>query len=200
MRVAGLVLAAGGGSRFGGPKALVQFSGSSLVQRAMQTATEGGCDVVVAVVGAHAIPVLRAARGNADCIVINPHWQEGLSSSLHAGLAALPATDVQAALVMLVDQPLVTPALVTRLISAWRSGAPAVAATYGGVRRTPVVLDRSVWAELLAAAHGDRGARGWLRSHPDQVAAVACDDVGAPDDIDTPADLQRLVMAAAARD
>lgn len=200
MRVAGLVLAAGGGSRFGGPKALVQFHGSSLVHRAMQTVTDGGCDMVVAVVGAQATPVLWAARGKADCVVVNPHWQEGLASSLHAGLAALRATDVQAAVVMLVDQPLVTPPLVTRLIDACRSGAPAAAATYGGVMRTPVVLDRSVWAQVLDAAHGDSGARGWLRSHPDQVAAVACDDVGAPDDIDTWADLQRLVMAAAERD
>lgn len=195
MRAAGLVLAAGGGSRFGGPKALVEFQGSTLLDRALGTVAQGGCDVVAAVVGAEAASVLRVARGSADCVVVNPQWRSGLSSSLHAGLAALQTANVDAAVVVLADQPFVTPALVSRLIRTWQGGAPAAVATYGGAMRTPVVLDRSVWDEVLAAAHGDAGARTWLRSHPEQVTAVACDDVGSSEDIDTAADLRRLSMA-----
>ena len=196
MSIAGLVLAAGGGSRFGGPKALVEFRGSTLVRRAARTLASGGCDPVFAVVGAQAPRVLRSVRPLTGCVVVNPRWQEGLATSLRAGLDALGSTDAAAAVVALVDQPLVTPALVARLIATWRDGNAVVAAAYGGAVRTPVLLDRSIWAEVMRAAHDDQGARAWLRSHPERVVAVACDDVGAPDDIDTEADLQRLVRSA----
>jgi CTP:molybdopterin cytidylyltransferase MocA len=90
---------------------------------------------------------------------------------------------------VLVDQPLVSAETLRRLGDAWRAGAVAAVATYDRKPRNPVVLDRSVWAEVRAAAVGDVGARDWLRSHPDQVVEVACDGTGDPADIDTPADL-----------
>jgi nicotine blue oxidoreductase len=93
---------------------------------------------------------------------------------------------------MPVDQPLVTPALVSRLIGAWREGADAVVATYGGEMSTPVVLDRSLWPDVESRAVGDVGARAFLRSNLDLVTPLACDDVGDPSDIDTEDDLRRL--------
>lgn len=191
MTVAGVVLAAGGGRRFGGPKALVEFGGSTLVQRCAETLAAGGCGPVLAVVGAEAPRVIRSARVATQCVAINPDWEQGLSSSLRIGLRMTWSTDVGATVVALADQPLVSAVAVERLIAAWAAGAQAAVSTYGGAARNPVIFDRSVWGEVAEAAAGDEGARGWLRRSP-AVVRVACDDAGAPDDVDTPQDLARL--------
>jgi nicotine blue oxidoreductase len=190
--LAGLVLAAGAGSRLGRPKALLRVGGELLVERACRVLAAGGCGPLVIVLGAAADEVLGAARLPAGATVVrNPDWPTGMGSSLRAGLAALPA-GAGAVVVGLVDQPLVRPEAVGRLAAAWRAGAVAAVATYGGQPRNPVLLTRPVLADVAAAATGDRGAREWLRRHPDLVAAVPCDDAGDPADIDTPADLSAL--------
>jgi len=187
---AGLVLAAGSGSRLGRPKALVVHAGELLLDRAVRVAREAGCDPVVVVLGAAADEV-RATASLAGCQVVdNPGWASGMGSSLRAGLAALLPSPAGAVVVLLVDQPRVTPEAVRRVTAA--TGRPAAAASYAGALRNPVRLDRSVWAEVSASATGDRGARAWLRASPDRVQAVPCDDVADPTDIDTPADLAAL--------
>lgn len=123
--------------------------------------------------------------------VHNPDWATGMGSSLAAGLRALPG-DCPAAVIALVDQPLVGVAAVRRLIAAYRAGAEVVVATYQGRPRNPVLLARRHWAAVLGAAVGDAGARPFLRAHPDLVTQVECADTGRPDDVDTPADLARL--------
>jgi CTP:molybdopterin cytidylyltransferase MocA len=115
-----------------------------------------------------------------------------MGASLRAGLEAAAAVGCEAVAVILVDQPLVSAEALRRLGDAWRAGAVAAVATYGGKPRNPVVLDHSIWTEVAAAAVGDVGARGWLRSHPERVVGVACDDSGDPVDIDTPSDLIEL--------
>jgi CTP:molybdopterin cytidylyltransferase MocA len=90
--------------------------------------------------------------------------------------------------------------VVRRLIDAWRSGAgPAVIAAYGGQPRNPVLLDRSVWADVAANVEGDEGARLWLREvqreRPERIVLVECSDIGDPVDLDTPEDLQTLIDA-----
>ena len=192
MSVAGLVLAAGAGRRIGGPKALLEFGGSTLVQRCAETLSRGGCTPVVAVIGAEAARVMRPARVATRCVAVNPDWRQGVSSSLRTGLALLRGTDTRAAVVALVDQPLISAAVVERLLHAWGGHEAAVVATYGGLPRNPVLLDRSVWEQVADTAVGDEGARAWLRGHADAVVRIACDDAGAPDDIDTPEDLERL--------
>jgi CTP:molybdopterin cytidylyltransferase MocA len=189
--LAGIVLAAGGGSRFGGPKALVRLDGELLVERAVRVLRAAGCRAVLVVLGAGADGVRAAADLTGVSTVDNPGWPTGMASSLRAGLAAVPA-GAGAAVVALVDQPLVTAAAVQRLAAAWRGGAVAAVAGYGGQPRNPVLLDRSVFAEVAAAAAGDAGARAWLRAHPDRVTLVPCDGLGDPFDIDTPADLATL--------
>jgi CTP:molybdopterin cytidylyltransferase MocA len=187
--LAGLVLAAGGGSRLGQPKALLRLAGELLVERACRLLVDGGCGPLVVVLGAAAADVLEVARLPAGAIVVhNPDWPTGMASSLRAGLAALPA-EAGAVVIGLVDQPLVHPEAVRRLAAAWRSGALAAVASYRGEPRNPVLLARPVLAEVAATATGDRGARGWLRGHPDQTRLVPCDDAGDPADIDTPDDL-----------
>jgi nicotine blue oxidoreductase len=189
--VAGIVLAAGAGSRFGGPKALVRFGAELLVERACRLLADGGCDPLLVVLGAAADQV-RAEATLPPLTVLNPDWPSGIGSSVRAGLAAVPGT-LDAAVVALADEPLVGVASVRRLVAAWRAGLPpgvhAAAATYAGRQRNPVLLTRPVFAAVSAAATGDRGARVWLRSHPAQVIGVPCDDTGDALDVDTPDDL-----------
>jgi CTP:molybdopterin cytidylyltransferase MocA len=193
MRVAGLVLAAGGGSRYGSPKALVRLRGRLLVERAADLLAAGGCDPVVVVLGAAADQVLAAARLPPTGVrtVVNPDWPTGMGSSLRVGLAAVPA-EAEAVVVTLVDTPGLGPESVRRLVAA---GGPdgAAQATYGGRRGHPVLLGRTVITEVAAAATGDRGAGPWLAAHPERVRLVPCDGTGDPRDVDVPDDLAAVV-------
>jgi len=177
-----LILAAGAGRRYGGPKALVTFQGSLLVQRAAETLAEGGCAPIVVVVGAEAQRVRAAAPGldYAD----NPDWATGMASSLRAGLAALRDSPAEAAVVLLVDMPGVTPAAVRR-ITADTTPQSLVMGGYGDRRGHPVLLGRDHWAGVAATASGDRGARDYLRAHHDQVRVVPVADIADDFDLDT---------------
>lgn len=190
--VAGLVLAAGEGRRFGTPKALVRLGDHLLVERATATLRASGCAPVVVVLGAAAGEVARTADLGDAVVVVNDGWAAGMGSSLCTGLTALTDLAADAAVVLLVDQPQVTPDLVRRLVAHHTPGVAAVSASYGGHRRNPVLLDGSVWAEVMAAAEGDVGARAWMNTHSERVLLVACDDLGSDLDIDTPADLDLL--------
>ncbi|TDB90024.1 nucleotidyltransferase family protein [Actinomadura sp. KC216] len=182
---AGLLLAAGEGSRLGRPKATLELDGERLVDRGVRMLRDAGCSPAIVVVGAEPVEVIGAV------VVPNPEWREGMGSSLRAGLAALPPA-CPAAVIALVDQPLITSAAVGRLIDAYEAGAEIAVATYGGERRNPVLLRAAHFGAAAEAAVGDTGARGFLRAHPGLITPVPCDDVAAPDDIDTPDDLTAL--------
>lgn len=195
MTACGLLLAAGSGSRFGRPKALVELDGELFVERGVRLLVEGGCHEVTVVLGAAADAVRAQSDLAGAHVVVNADWASGMGSSLRAGLTALGTGPAAAAVVALADQPLVGPAAVRRLLAAWATGAVAAVATYGGRPRNPVLLARSVWPDVLRIATGDAGARGFLRAHPDLVTPVPCDGTGSPYDVDTVAD---LAVAAAA--
>ena len=184
-RVAGVLLAAGEGKRLGTPKALVELGGRRLVDRGADLLRDGGTAPVLVVTGAAPVTVPGAI------LVPNPDWRTGMGSSLTAGLRALPG-ECTAAVIALVDQPLIGADAVRRLISAYQAGAELVVAAYHGRARNPVLLARGHWAGVIAAADGDTGARPYLRAHPGLVTLVECGDVGAPDDVDTPEDLARV--------
>jgi len=190
-RVAGVLLAAGQGSRFGRPKALVELDGQTLAERGVAMLLAGGADPVLVVTGAAPVTL---APGHQVHTVYNGEWRTGMGSSLRAALRSAPLLppDVGAAVVALADQPLVGAEAVARLIAAYRSGASVAVAAYGGQPRNPVLLAREHWAEVIATAAGDQGARAFLRARPDLVTLVECGDTGRPDDIDTPADLDRI--------
>jgi CTP:molybdopterin cytidylyltransferase MocA len=183
--VAGILLAAGSGSRLGQPKALVELGGESLAQRGAALLRDGGAAPVVVVTGAAAVDLPGVLT------VHNPRWRTGMGSSLAAGLATVPDS-CSAVVIALVDQPLVGPEAVRRLIAAHAAGASVAVATYAGAPRNPVLLGRGHWAEVTALAVGDTGARPFLRAHPELVIAVECGDTGSPDDLDAPGDLHRL--------
>ncbi len=191
-RVAGVLLAAGEGSRLGSPKALVELGGVRLVDRGIALLRDGGTAPVVAVTGAAVVDLLGVI------MVHNPDWRSGMGSSLAVGLGSVPLS-CDAAVVALVDQPLVGPGSVRRLIDAYRAGAQVAVAAYHGRQRNPVLLAREHWPAVIALAAGDVGARPFLRAHPDLVTVVECADTGSPDDVDTPEDLARITgMLAAA--
>jgi CTP:molybdopterin cytidylyltransferase MocA len=183
--VAGILLAAGSGSRLGQPKALVDIGGQPLVTRGVTLLRDGGAAPVIVVTGATAVDLTGVIT------VHNPHWATGMGSSLAAGLATAP-DECAAAVVALVDQPLVGAAAVRRLIAAFRAGVGVAVAAYDGRPRNPVLLARPHWAEVTALAAGDAGAREFLRAHPELVTLVECGDTGRPDDIDTSEDLARI--------
>ena len=210
--VAGLLLAAGGGRRLGGrPKALLPYGGRTLVEHAAAVLRAGGCRPVHVVLGAAADEVRERADLSGCVIVENPLWEEGMGSSLRAGLASLaghpPGLAGQAAagrpsavLIGLVDQPDIGPEAVARVLAAARSGedlvSALVSAMYDGRRGHPVLIGAARWAGVAAGAGEDRGARTYLREHAEQTVLVECGDVGDPADIDTPADLRLLRPAA----
>jgi CTP:molybdopterin cytidylyltransferase MocA len=200
-RVAGLLLAAGGGRRLGGrPKALLTHRGRPLVAHAAAALRAGGCDPVHVVVGA-AAPEVRAALTSSTegCVAIGNHrWDEGMGTSLRAGLDSLRHTGgrVDAALVLLVDQPGVGAGAVARLVRAFaEAGAPRdalICAAYAGRRGHPVLLGARHWAGVVSAAVGDRGARDHLRAHEAEITLVECADIAEDFDVDMPDDLDRL--------
>jgi CTP:molybdopterin cytidylyltransferase MocA len=203
--VAGVLLAAGEGSRFGRPKALIEVNGRNLAERGADLLRSGGADPILIVTGAAQIE-LGGTR-----TVYNPEWRTGMGSSLRAALQALTGAgdsgnadataggglNVGAVVVALADQPLVGPESVARLIAAYRAGAGVAVAAYDGQPRNPVLLAREHWPEVIATATGDTGARAFLRARADLVTLVECGDTGRPDDIDTPADLARVAAALA---
>lgn len=178
--VVGLLLAAGSGERFGGPKGLARDAdGTSWLLRSVQALRP--CDEVVVVVGAEAERVaallpMSVPRVRAD------DWAEGMGASLRAGLESLVATDHDTALVSLVDLPDVDAAVVARLVASSLGAADLARAAYDGVPGHPVLIGRDHWAGVVATAEGDRGARDYLASH--EVALVECGDLATGVDVD----------------
>ncbi|MFL5806135.1 MAG: NTP transferase domain-containing protein [Roseiflexaceae bacterium] len=190
-QIAAIILAAGSATRMGRPKQLLDWGGRPLVRVVAEQALAASLGQVLVVVGAARDAVTAALEGLPLRIVANPDYAIGQSTSLRAGVAAL-GPDVAAALVMLGDQPFVTPAILGRITAEWRSsGASIVAPVYAGQRGNPVLFARAVFPELLTIA-GDQGARGVLAADPARIRLVAFDDGRPLADIDTPDDYERF--------
>jgi CTP:molybdopterin cytidylyltransferase MocA len=198
-----VVLAAGSSSRMpGSQKLLLEFDGRPMVRHAVEAAADGGCHQVVVVYSSD--DVMEAVDGAAE-VVYNPHAHTGMASSLKAGLRAL-RPEIEAAVVLLGDQPLVGSRTVAALLRAWRreGSRPAVAVSRKGAApgearpgrpasahwTPPVVLAREMWEELYAL-EGDAGARQILDGHPELLDTVPAP--GRPDDIDTPEDYAKIL-------
>ncbi|SDZ06000.1 molybdenum cofactor cytidylyltransferase [Geodermatophilus africanus] len=182
--VAGLVLAAGGGRRYGMPKALVEYEGSLLVERAVRTA-RAVCDPVLVVLGAQAVDVWRTADLDGATVLANRDWETGMASSLRTGLDGLRGWPgrVDAALVTLVDLPGMTPEAL-RAVAAHAAPDALAVATYDGVRGHPVLLGREHWAGVAGTVTGDEGARRYLAGRA--VTEVDCTGLADPTDLDVP--------------
>ncbi len=185
--IGAVLLAAGQGSRFGPqPKLLALLDGKPLVRHAAEAAAASSARPLVAVLGAHADHVRVALDGLGFIFVENPDYASGLSTSLRAGLAALPA-DTRAAIVLLGDMPRVEPSHLDALIGAFLKADPppcAVIPVHSGRRGNPVLIDHHRLAPELAALAGDRGA-GKLLARLDDVVELPADSA-IEFDVDTP--------------
>jgi CTP:molybdopterin cytidylyltransferase MocA len=185
--IAGLVLAAGGGTRFGAePKLLADLHGRPVLQHSLEAATQvRALDRVLVVLGAHAETVLaRVPLGRAEPLVCK-RWHEGLSASLQCGVDAL--ADAAKIVVTLGDQPLITPSIVERFARE----PPGARAVYDGRPGHPVVLGPQQ-IRALRGLTGDRGAREILDG-----PLVEMGDLDAARDLDTPEDLREIRCQAA---
>ena len=194
-RVAAVVLAAGASQRFGAPKQLLPWQGSTLLGHVVDVALASPVHEVVVVLG-HQAEACRAELGDRPArVVVNPEWGLGQSSSVLAGLAALPA-QVNAVLFLLADQPGVTPGVLNALIERHRATlAPVVWPEYRGRRGNPVLFDRVTFPELMRLS-GDAGGRSVLQAHAQHAERVPVSDPSVVFDIDTQADYTRALGRA----
>lgn len=176
-QIAGVLLAAGAGIRYGMPKVLA--AQGLWLESAVNSLSGGGCDDVVVVLGAAVVEVPEPARA-----VIATDWRDGMGASLRAGLAAIPDADY--AVMLTVDTPDIGADVVGRVLGAARASQSGIArATYDGRPGHPVVVARRHWPSLLETLHGDEGARRFLAARSD-VVTVECADLATGLDIDTP--------------
>jgi CTP:molybdopterin cytidylyltransferase MocA len=175
MVTAGILLAAGAGTRYGAPKVLA--AEGRWLAAAVAALSGGGCDDVAVVLGAALVDVPAPAR-----VVVAEDWASGMAASLRAGFAAL--SDADRAVIHLVDVPDVTASVVRRVLAA---AAPSglARATYAGNPGHPVVVARRWWGSLLNTLQGDAGAREFLSGRAD-LTLVECGDLARGDDVDEP--------------
>ncbi|HEX4216010.1 MAG TPA: nucleotidyltransferase family protein [Candidatus Dormibacteraeota bacterium] len=189
--VGAVVLAAGRASVLGRDKLLLEVGGRALVRRAIESATEGGCQTVHAV---YADEGVRAEIGDEAVPVLNPEAaSRGPISSIQIGLQSMPE-DVAGALVLLGDQPLVGAGTVRRLLRCWRQEGtpPALAADYGDGWRPPLLLDRCLWPDVYELRGPEDDLAALLRARPGLLGTAPAE--GRADDVDTSDDYARIVQ------
>lgn len=200
-KTVGVLLAAGAGTRLGkGPKALLPYCDSTLVERASAALLDAGCSEIMVVTGAGAERVADLQASNSDfarCqLLFNTHWESGMGSSFRLGVEAAVALAAQNVVVALVDQPSMSSAVVLRVLSAHKTGRITAAAYVDAMgkqqRGHPVVFDATLAQAAASLAKDDAGARLFLRANPKLVDLVDCSDLSDGSDLDTPADLWRL--------
>jgi molybdenum cofactor cytidylyltransferase len=186
--IGGLVLAAGSGSRFGGPKQIAELRGRPLIEHAIDAvAAVPAIERIVVVLGAEADLVRARADLSGTEVVVAVDWEEGIAASLRAGIEAL--ADADAVLITLADQPLITPQVIAAVLDRIDSSAPAARAIYAGRPGHPVLVKRELFGDLRAL-EGDSGARDLLELAG--VARVECGHLASDHDVDTRAALEAI--------
>ncbi len=183
-RVAAVVLAAGGSSRFGSPKQLLPWKGKTLLEHVVDTALASSVQETVVVLGHQAERGRAVVADRPIRVVVNEDWDSGQSSSVRAGVRALTG-GYQACLFLLVDQPNVTSRLIDDVLTRYRRTlAPLVAPVHGSQRGNPVLFGKTLFPELLEA-QGDEGGRQVIARHEREVETVEVRDQSLFLDIDT---------------
>jgi len=191
--VGAVVLAAGSSSRMGSPKQVLQYGGESLLRRAALAALGAGCRPVVVVTGANVELSRRELEGLDVREVLNSMWQSGMASSVRAGVESLLSADagVDAAVLLLCDQPHVNAEVISGLVAAHRAnGSLVVASTYGGGFGVPALFGRALFGEL-ARLEGAAGAKQVIKRHAAEAHFLPF--AGGEVDVDTPDDFSRLI-------
>ncbi len=188
-RSAAIILAAGGSRRFGSPKQLAPWGDKTLLEHTVELALNSRVDRVIVVLGAEIEQSNQLLKNKSVDIVINEQWATGQSTSMQAGLKALP-DQIQSAIILLVDLPKITTALINTLIERHQhSLPPLVWPEFEGKRGNPVLFDRRLFLELMQIS-GDTGGRPVLMAHQHEAQRVAVTDDGILQDVDRPEDLK----------
>jgi molybdenum cofactor cytidylyltransferase len=192
MKIGAVVLAAGRASRFGSPKQLLEIEGETLIDRACRTALEAGCNPVLRVLGAHAEAILERPCSERVGTLVHARWEDGMGSSLAAGVRDLLEREpgLDAVVVMLADQPMVTASLLEGM-RARLSETGIVLCDHGEATGPPALFGRQHFGELMAL-RGDRGAKAVAANHH----AVLVEFPDAAWDIDSPEAWERFQAAA----
>lgn len=186
--IGGVVLAAGGGRRFGGGKLLAELDGRPLLEHAVGAMLAvPAIERVVVVLGAGATEIAAAADLAGTEPLVCERWEEGISASLRAGVGALAGDGAEAVLVTLGDQPFVTPGAIAAIADQLDSPAPAVRAVYEGRPGHPVLIKQELFGPV-GELRGDAGARDLLAAAG--VREIECSRLGSADDVDTAEDLE----------
>ncbi|HEX8196181.1 MAG TPA: nucleotidyltransferase family protein [Pyrinomonadaceae bacterium] len=189
-----IILAAGASTRMNGePKQLLAFEGKTLLRRAAETALSSGLRPIVVVLGANAEKLLPEIKDLPVLTAINENWASGMGGSIKTGLSILLAenTDIEAAILMVCDQPFVTPETLNRLIETYqKTKKPIAACQYADTLGVPALFAREMFAEL-SDLQGDAGAKAVIKKHAANVAQMTAPE--AAFDVDTQADFQKLL-------
>ena len=190
-RVGAVILAAGMSSRMGKVKQLLRLGERMLLEQVLDNVRGSRVNEVVLVLGYAAEAIMECVPRKNVKIVINEAYREGMGTSLRAGLSALPS-QIDAALIVFADQPMVRPATLNLLMHQYReSNGQIIVPMYKGFRGNPVLLDRSVFPEVMAL-QGDVDCRAIFGNHLDGIVKVPVMDVGVLLDLDSQADIERL--------
>ena len=182
-KISAIVLAAGASTRMGGRvKQLLPWRGKTLIENAIELATQSHADETLVVLGAHVDAIRPVVEKTGARIVVNLQWGEGHATSIRAGLRAL-APEIAAAIFVNADQPFLSREIVNALIQRYRdTNAPIIASVFAGKRGSPVLFDRTHFAKL-ENLRGEQGGRELLEKYP--VARVEFDDARLGIDVDT---------------
>ncbi|HKF22412.1 MAG TPA: NTP transferase domain-containing protein [Candidatus Angelobacter sp.] len=190
-RVAAIALAAGTSRRMGTPKQLLRLGDKSLLERTLDNVRGSGVDEIVLVLGAAEDEVRRQVATEGMRVVVNPDFQQGMGTSLRRGLAAV-SPSIEGAFVVLADQPFVRSSTLDQMLAYREKHAPQILIPfYRGFRGNPVLLDRSVFPELMNLT-GDIGCRAIFGSHTESIHKLPVEDPGILLDIDSAEDWKRL--------
>lgn len=188
-----IILAAGKASRMGKPKQLLIYQGSSLISHAVKIGLNSICKSVVVVLGAYAEQIKLEINKLAVQIVENPDWETGMASSIRAGVAAIKESNsnLDAVIIALADQPLISEAVFDRLIQSYQqTGNRIIASAYDDIVGVPALFDRALFQKLMLL-EGDKGAKALMRKYQDEVLAIEIPEAAI--DIDTPDDYEKLL-------
>ena len=190
-KIAAIILAAGNSSRFGRAKQLVEFEGNTLLGRAIDAAVAVKCEPIIVIVGASASEIVAYLDGSGVRFTENPNWEQGIGSSIRAGIDQMQKTApaASAVLLMVSDQPLVGERQLSRLVYAReKTGKPLVCSQYAETIGVPAIFGREFFGELMELDRA--GAKKLLIAHSDQCVHVQMPE--AERDIDIPADFSAL--------
>jgi molybdenum cofactor cytidylyltransferase len=187
-----ILLAAGGSSRLGRPKQQLLYNGQTLLQHSLQVACSSHADPIIVVLGAQADTLKKELGSVTATLIVNAAWQEGMASSIRAGVNALSRIHpvVEGVILMVCDQPYVTAALLNDLILAHQNtGKPIVTCSYADTFGPPTLFHKRMFPELLQIT-GDVGARSILRQHAGETEVLLFPEGNL--DIDTNSDYEKL--------